>query len=87
MIQVTCFDITGHTRQELTVLCQRANARAPGPMSDDQRQASRLLLQAFAAFIAERVPVPLDIRMAVADVVARGNDLSVVEASEPKMAA
>ena len=66
---VTCKDITGHTRDELTKLCQRARARAAAPSSDDQRQAAMLLLGAFAAFIEAQVPVPTDIRMAVADLV------------------
>lgn len=93
MIQVTCFDITGHTRQELTSLCARATARAAGPMSDDQRKAARLLLAAFASFVEERVSVPTDIRMAVADLLSRGDDLSDCEAApqdplgEPRMAA
>ncbi len=79
MIQVTCFDITGHTRAELTSLCKRASVRAAGQLSDDQREAAKLLLEAFASFIAQRVPVPTDIRMAVADLVTRGDQLSVVE--------
>jgi len=73
-VQVTCFDITGHTRDELTSLCQRALGTASGSMTEDQREAARLLLEAFAAFITERVPVPTDIRMAVANLVMRGDD-------------
>lgn len=81
VIQVTCKDITGHTRDELTSLVRRATVRAAGPMSDDQREASQLLLTAFASFIAERVAVPTDIRMAVADITMRGDGLAAVEAA------
>jgi hypothetical protein len=75
-VYVTCRDITGHTREELTSLCNRVRVRTTATMSDDQREASRLLLEAFAAFVAEKVPVPRDIRMAVADMVSRGDMLS-----------
>ena len=81
VIHVTCKDITGHTREELTSLVKRATARAAGPMSDDQREASRLLLNAFACFIAERTAVPTDIRMAVADITMRGDGLAAMEAA------
>ena len=88
VIQVTCRDITGHTREELTELVKRATVRAAGPMSDDQREASRLLLDAFSSFIAERVAVPADIRMAVADIAARGDGLAGVGAAgQGKLAA
>jgi hypothetical protein len=73
-VYVTCRDITGHTREELTSLCNRVRARATATTSEDQREASRLLLEAFAAFVAEKLPVPRDIRTAVADMVARGVD-------------
>jgi hypothetical protein len=73
VIHVTCKDITGHTRDELTALVKRATVRAAGPMSGDQREAVTLLLNAFACFIAERTAVPTDIRMAVAEVMNRGD--------------
>ena len=73
---VTFKDITGHTREELTLLCQRARARTAAPSSDDQRQAAKLLLGAFASFIDAQVPVPTDIRMAVAELVSRGDGVS-----------
>ena len=63
---VTYREITGHTREELTSLCDRARADAVAS-GDDQQQAAKLLLEAFASFIVARVPVPSDIRKAVSD--------------------
>ena len=76
--QVTCREITGHTRDELTSLRDRAITQLAGPMCDDQRQAATLLLTAFGAFIEERVLVPADIRMAVAALVHCGEQIGLL---------
>jgi hypothetical protein len=76
-VHVTCKDITGYTRDELTSLCKRAI----GPRSETQREAAKLLMEAFACFVAERVAVPADIRLTVADLVTRGEGLAGVDAS------
>ena len=70
-MQVTCFDITGHTRDELTALRERAKIQAGESMSEDQKHAARILLEAFAAFIDARCAVPKDIRMIVSDLVSQ----------------
>ena len=72
---VTCRDITGHTRDELTGLCQRAMVQAGEPMNDVQKEAARLLLEACAAFIDARVSVPRDIRKAVLGLLERGDEI------------
>ena len=74
VIQVTCLDITGRTRDELTSLCKRATEQvAATPMSEDQREAAAQLLEAFASFVVAGVSVPPDIRMAVVDLLQRGD--------------
>ena len=72
VIEVTCLDITGRTRDELTSLCKRAvAAQAQAPLSEDQREAAGQLLEAFASFIVAGVSVPKDIRLAVVDLLMR----------------
>jgi hypothetical protein len=65
VVEVTCLDITGRTRDELTSLCKRAAGEGTAPMSDDQREAAEHLLEAFASFVVAGVSVPTDIRLAV----------------------
>jgi hypothetical protein len=86
-VYVTCQDITGHTREELTELCERARVRAGEPMTDDQKEAARLLLEACAAFIDARLVVPKDIRAVVAQVIAHGDDLGWVATAQTRTAA
>ena len=76
VIQVTCLDITGRTRDELTLLCKRATAEAASPLSEDQREAAEDLLEAFASFVVSGVSVPADIRKAVVDLLRRSDGLA-----------
>src|SRR6185295_10762787 len=85
-VYVTCQDITGHTREELTELCERARVRPGEPMTDDQKQAARLLLEACAAFIDARLAAPRDIRRVVAEVIMQGDDLGWVTEHAPASA-
>jgi len=90
-VYVTCFDVTGHTRDELTALRERAKVHAGEHMNEDQKRAARLLLQAFASFIEARLPAPRDIRMTIAELMARGDGFgepaSEVERMPARMAA
>ena len=80
VIQVTCQDITGRTRDELTSLCKRtAEAAAQAPLSEDQKEAADQLLEAFASFVVAGVSVPTDIRLAVVDLL---NRVSLADVSE-----
>ena len=58
---VTCFDITGHSRDELSLLRDRAVS--------GQQDAATILMEAVASFIDARVPVPRDLRLAVASLI------------------
>ena len=71
VVQVTCAEITGRTRDELTSLLGRAMARPIGAMSDDQEEAAKQLVEAFASFVEAGVTPPEDIRLAVTDLVLR----------------
>jgi len=73
VVQVTCLDITGRTRDELTLLCKRVTGEAAAPMSEEQREAAGHLLEAFASFVVSGVSVPPDIRKAVVDLLQRGD--------------
>jgi hypothetical protein len=73
VIHITCFDVTGHTRDELSALRERAKVPAGEPMNEDQRLAARELLHAFASFVEARVPAPKDIRTVMADLMRRGD--------------
>ena len=84
---VTCLDITGHTRDELTALRERARIEAGESMNADQEQAARLLMEAFAAFVDARVTAPKDIRMSVTEMVARGIEFAGSNADQGQMAA
>ena len=80
VIQVTCLDITGRSREELTSLCKRtAEAAAQAPLSEDQKEAADQLLEAFASFVVAGVSVPTDIRMAVVDLL---NRVSLADVSD-----
>ena len=80
VIQVTCLDITGRSREELTSLCKRtAEAAAQAPLSEDQKEAAGQLLEAFASFVVAGVSVPTDIRMAVVDLL---NRVSLADVSD-----
>ena len=76
---VTCRDITGQTRKQLTLLCDRAKGRPGEPASEEQKEAARLLLAACAAFIDARVSVPRDIRMAILDLLERSDELDLMD--------
>jgi hypothetical protein len=73
VVRVTCLEITGRTRDELTAIRNRATGQDTGrinlPMSEDQREAAMLLMEAFASFIVAGVAVPTDIREAVRDLI------------------
>ena len=71
VVQVTCLEITGRTRDELTSLCKRATGEVTAPMSADQKEAAEDLLEAFASFVVAGVAVPTDIRLAVVDLLRR----------------
>jgi hypothetical protein len=80
VVQVTCQDITGRTRDELTSLCKKtAAAAAQAPLSEDQKEAASQLLEAFASFVVAGVSVPTDIRLAVVDLL---NRVSPTDASD-----
>ena len=85
-VYVTCQEITGHTRDELTALCEAARIREGQPMTEDQKRAARLLLEACAAFIDARLAVPKDIRVVVAQVITQGDDLGWVASEKPAAA-
>jgi hypothetical protein len=88
VIHVTCQEITGYSRAELTELCERARIRAGEPMTEDQKQAARVLLEACAAFIDARLAVPKDIRLVIAELITQGEDFGwVATASEETPAA
>jgi hypothetical protein len=50
-------------------------------MSEDQREAAAQLLEAFASFVVAGVSVPPDIRMAVVDLLQRGDGPADASAS------
>ena len=80
VVKVTCLDITGRSREELTSLCKRtAAAAAQAPLSEDQREAAGQLLEAFASFVVAGVSVPTDIRQAVVDLLGRVSSPDVSE--------
>jgi len=73
VVHVTCLEITGRTRDELTLLRKRATEHVAATMSDDQKEAADQLLEAFASFVVAGVSVPPDIRQAVVDLLRRGD--------------
>ena len=77
VVQVTCLEITGRTRDELTAIRKRATVQetglATGLMSTDQKEAAMLLMEAFASFVVAGVAVPTDIRAAVRDLILHGD--------------
>jgi len=84
---VTCLDITGRTRAELTELRERARIDSVESMNDDQKQAARMLLEAFAAFVDAKVTPPKDIRVRVSELVARGIDFTGSNGDQEQIAA
>jgi hypothetical protein len=79
VIKVTCLDITGRSREELTSLCKKTAALDQAPLSEEQKEAAGQLLEAFASFVVAGVSVPKDIRQAVVDLL---NRVSAPDASE-----
>ena len=87
VVKVTCLEITGRTRDELTAIRNRATGQATGldtvPRSEDQKEAARLLMEAFSSFIVAGVAVPSDIRAAVWDLILHGDPVLGAPANDP----
>ena len=76
MLQINCRDVTGHTYAELMALCEQAKPTAAEALTEEQKRASRQLLDACAALIDARVAVPRELRQTVAECMTHTDELA-----------